>query len=71
MGEINTLYTMLKKVKCHPKPVPFKIYAIIDSNLESVIVRKGSTQKNIKITFLVFLVVFICNTVQINHFCSV
>ena len=29
---------------------------------------KGSTQKNIQITFLVFLVVFICNIAQINHF---
>ena len=26
----------LKKVKSHPKPVPFKIYAIFESNLESV-----------------------------------
>ena len=26
----------LKKVKSHPKPVPFKIYAVFESNLESV-----------------------------------
>ena len=27
---------VLKKVKSHPKPVPFKIYAVFESNLESV-----------------------------------
>ena len=26
----------LKKVKSHPKQVPFKIYAVFESNLESV-----------------------------------
>ena len=26
----------LKKVKSHPKPVPFEIYADFESNLESV-----------------------------------
>ena len=28
--------TVSKKVKCNPKPVPFKVYADFESNLESV-----------------------------------
>ena len=63
--------TASKKVKSRPKPVPFKIYADFESNLESVKSYEGFYSKNIKNTFLVFLLVFIYNTVQINQFCIV
>ena len=36
-------------------PIPFKIFADFESNLEGVEIYKVLTQKNIKITFLVVL----------------
>ena len=37
--------TTLKKVKSHPKQVPFKIYANFESNLESIKSYKGFYSK--------------------------
>ena len=47
--------TLRQILNLNPKPVSFKIYVDFESILK---VMKGSTQKNIKITFFVFLVVF-------------
>ena len=47
--------TIKTNIKSHPKLVSLKIYVDFESILK---VMKGSTQKNIKITFFVSLVVF-------------
>ena len=60
--------TILKKVKSHPEPVPFKIYADFESDLESVKSIKSSTQKISRSHSLCSLLFFICNIAQINHF---